>query len=409
MHTEPGLPDEEGEALPLVLRALSLSLGVAIALGMARFSYALLLPPMKAALHWTFAQAGALNTSLGVGYLVGALAYPLIARRVSAKRLFLGGCVLTSVCMAVPGVFFGFGALLMQRAACGLFSAVVFVSGGILASRLATVHAGRSGLVLGLFYGGAGLGITLSALVVPATLGSGGHGWQASWVALGLTCAVCTALAWPVAASMPVEVRTQTAVTSDEATPSMARYALLLAAYGLFGIGYIGYMTFVIALLRGAGLSSSLVTAYFVVLGLAITVSGRLWAGMLNRARGGGAFALFCFLLGMATLVPAVTSSPVAAFASGVVFGSTFLSVVASTTAFVRHNLPVARWSAGISAFTVVFAAGQIVGPVMLGAISDGVGLSRGFVFSTGILLIAGLLATGQKPLARMARQDGAD
>ena len=408
MPSEPRLLDQDGGGLPLILRALSLSLGAAIALGIARFSYALLLPPMKADLHWTFAQAGALNTSLGVGYLVGALAYPLIARRVSAERLFLGGCVLTSVCMAVPGVFYAFGALSMQRAACGLFSAVVFVSGGILASRLATVHANRSGLVLGLFYGGAGLGITLSALVVPTTLGSGGHGWQASWVALGLICALCTALAWPVAANLPAQARTQPAVTTDDAPPPMARYAPLMAAYGLFGVGYIGYMTFVIALLRGSGLSSSVVTAFFVVLGLATTVSGRLWAGTLHRARGGGAFALFCCLLAMATLVPAVTGSPVAAFASGVVFGSTFLSVVASTTAFVRHNLPAARWSAGISAFTVVFAAGQIVGPVVLGAISDGVGLSRGFVFSAGILLVAGLLASGQRPLASRARQDNA-
>ena len=34
--------------------AICLSLGSAIALGLARFSYALLLPPMKADLGWTF-------------------------------------------------------------------------------------------------------------------------------------------------------------------------------------------------------------------------------------------------------------------------------------------------------------------------------------------------------------------
>ncbi len=101
----------------------------------------------------------------------------------------------------------------------------------------------------------------------------------------------------------------------------------------------------------------------------------------------------------MATVIPSISSTPIAAFASGIVFGGTFLSVVASTTAFIRHNLPAARWSAGISAFTIVFAAGQIVSPVALGAISDGVGLSRGFVYSAIILLISGLLAMGQKPL----------
>ncbi len=356
---------------------------------------------MKSDFHWTYAQAGALNTSSGIGYLVGALAYPLFARTVAANRLFLGGCVLMSACMAAPGTLDGFDALLAQRAACGLLSALIFISGGILASRLATSQPNHSGLVLGLFYGGAGLGIAMSALVVPATLGGGGHGWPASWVALGVTCALCTVLAWPVAAKMSDNHQTRPAGTIEVAVPPMGRYALLMAAYGLFGIGYIGYMTFVIALLRGSGMSGSTVTAFFVALGLATAVSGKVWAGTLHRARGGGAFALLCCSLSVATLVPAVTASPVATFASGIVFGGTFLSLVASTTAFVRHNLPASRWSAGISAFTIVFAAGQIVGPVVLGAISDGVGLSRGFIYSAAILLVASLLALGQRPLAR--------
>ena len=69
--------------------------------------------------------------------------------------------------------------------------------------------------------------------------------------------------------------------------------------------------------------------------------------------------------------------------ASGLLFGGVFLSVVASTTALVRHNLPPAQWAAGISAFTIVFAAGQIVGPTVVGFIADGPGgLARGLVFS---------------------------
>ncbi len=398
MKTNLTLPIEGGVRLSLILQTLSLSLGLAIAQGVARFSYALLLLPMKAALRWNFAQAGALNTSNGLGYLLGALAYPVVARHVSAHRLFLGGCVLLSGCMALPGVFDGYDALLAQRAVCGVLSALVFVSGGVLASRLASAHARHSGLVLGLFYGGPGLGITLSALVVPATLTS--HGWPAAWTALGLACGLCTALAWPAAAGAPSDHLPPAAIMAGGTILPLRRCALLLAAYGLFGVGYIGYMTFVIALLRGMGLSNATLAAFFVVLGLAAAASGKVWAGALHRARGGGACALCCGLLSVATLVPAVTSSPVTAFASGLVFGGTFLVVTASTTAFVRHHLPTAQWSAAISVFTVVFATGQIAGPVALGAISDGAGLARGFVYSAGVLLVASLLAAGQKPLA---------
>ena len=64
----------------LVLAA-GLSFGSAIALGLTRFSYALLLPAMKADLGWSFAQAGAMNTANALGYLLGALAFPFVSRR----------------------------------------------------------------------------------------------------------------------------------------------------------------------------------------------------------------------------------------------------------------------------------------------------------------------------------------
>jgi len=74
-----------------------------------------------------------------------------------------------------------------------------------------------------------------------------------------------------------------------------------------------------------------------------------------------------------------------------------FLSVVASTTAWVRHNLPPVHWAAGIGAFTIVFAAGQIVGPTVVGWIADGPGgLARGFIVSALALWCGAALALRQ-------------
>ena len=85
---------------------------------------------------------------------------------------------------------------------------------------------------------------------------------------------------------------------------------------------------------------------------------------------------------------------------SGLLFGGVFLSVVASTTALVRHNLPASDWPAGISAFTIVFAVGQIAGPTVVGWIADGPGgLARGLVFSAAALALGALLAWRQRPL----------
>jgi predicted MFS family arabinose efflux permease len=177
--------------------------------------------------------------------------------------------------------------------------------------------------------------------------------------------------------------------------------AAVLAGYALFGVGYIGYMTFVIALLREQGVGAGAITTFYALLGLAVVASARIWAGLLDRARGGGALALLNALLGLATVLPALTAAWPVVLGSGLLFGGVFLSVVASTTAFVRHNLPAAQWAAGISVFTVIFAAGQIVGPTVVGWIADGPGgLARGLLVSAAALWLGALLAWRQRPLA---------
>ena len=101
-------------------------------------------------------------------------------------------------------------------------------------------------------------------------------------------------------------------------------------------------------------------------------------------------------------MLPALTAAWPVVLASGLLFGAVFLSLVASTTAFVRHNLPSAQWAAGISAFTIVFAFGQIVGPTVVGWIADGPGgLARGLIYSAAALWLGALVAWRQRPLAQ--------
>ena len=150
--------------------ALALSLGAAVSLGITRFSYGLLLPPMRADLGWSYALAGGMNTANAAGYLLGALMTPALLRRFGPLRLLVGGAVWASLFMAASGFFTSAPALLVQRLLAGVASAWVFVAGGLLAARLGALQPERAGLLLGLYYGGTGIGITLSALLVPPVL-----------------------------------------------------------------------------------------------------------------------------------------------------------------------------------------------------------------------------------------------
>jgi predicted MFS family arabinose efflux permease len=394
--------------LPALWLAVALSMGAAISLGITRFSYALLLPPMREDLGWSYTLAGGMNTANALGYLLGALATPLLLRRVAPGRVLLVGAVLASVFMGLSGFFTAAPWLLLQRLLAGVASALVFIAGGLLAARLGAHEPGRSGLLLGLYYGGTGWGISLSALLVPGVLAAAGaapHSWAWAWWALALACVAATAVLWWPAQALQVLAPPPASPTAFNITPPPAKLrwralAPALLGYGLFGVGYIGYMTFVVALLREQGASGGAITGFYALLGLAVVLSSRIWAGLLDRSRGGEALARLNALLGVATVLPALTGAWPVVLASGLLFGGVFLSVVASTTALVRHNLPQALWASGISAFTIVFAAGQIVGPTVVGWIADGPGgLARGLVFSACALWVGALVAWRQKPL----------
>jgi predicted MFS family arabinose efflux permease len=389
--------------LPL---ALALSLGAAISLGVTRFAYGLLLPPMRADLGWSYTLAGAMNTVNALGYLLGALVTPALLQRLGPGRLLVGGALLASLFMGLSGFFTAAAPLLAQRLLAGVASAFVFIAGGLLAARLGALAPARSGFLLGLYYGGTGFGIVLSALAVPATLEAARqvpHAWAWAWWVLALACFAATAaLAWParVLAHLAPPVPAAAGAADGARRFRWPVFGFGLAGYAMFGVGYIGYMTFVIALLREQGVGGGAITLFYALLGLAVLASSRIWAGLLDRYRGGQALALLNALLGGATVLPALTSVFGVLLLSGLLFGGVFLSVVASTTALVRHNLPPSQWAAGISAFTIVFAAGQIVGPTIVGWIADGPGgLARGLVFSAAALWLGALLAWRQRAL----------
>ena len=382
--------------------ALALSLGAAVSLGITRFAYGLLLPAMRADLGWSYTLAGAMNTANAMGYFLGALLTPWLLKRVGAGTLLCGGAFLASLFMALSGFFTTTEPLLVQRLLAGVASALVFIAGGLLATRLAAQQPSHGGLLLGLYYGGTGLGITVSAALVPWALEQAAsllHAWRWAWWLLALACVLASAvLLWPASVMASAPANAGLLHGSKPAHFSWRQFGFALGGYTLFGMGYIGYMTFVVALLREQGSSALAVTVFYGLLGLAVVASSRIWAGLLDRHKNGHALAKLNALLGVATILPALTQSWPVVLASGLLFGAVFLSVVASTTALVRHNLPASAWAAGISAFTTVFAAGQIIGPTVVGWIADGPGgLARGLVVSALALWLGAALAWQQK------------
>jgi predicted MFS family arabinose efflux permease len=136
--------DHPSSVRQALLTALGLSMASAIALGLSRFSYALLLAPMRADLGWSYLLAGAMNTANAVGYLLGALITPFLTRRIGVQAVLWSGGLAACVFLIGPALVLDAAPQLVLRLFSGVASALVLITGGVLATRLAGMHPGAA-------------------------------------------------------------------------------------------------------------------------------------------------------------------------------------------------------------------------------------------------------------------------
>ncbi len=75
--------------------------------------------------------------------------------------------------------------------------------------------------------------------------------------------------------------------------------------------------------------------------------------------------------------------------------------MTSSTTAFVRFNYPAQAWPKAIGMLTMAFGIGQMLGPIVTGAVSDATGsLSYMLAMSAAMLAVGAVVAACQRPLA---------
>ena len=378
---------------------LALAMVPALGLGFARFAYALVLPDMRADLHWSYADAGWMNTSNGIGYLLGALLASRLLRVVSAYRMMVVNIWIVVISLALCAVFRDVFLLNFARFLAGLSAGLAFVAGGLLATGLAQRHPERSSVILGIFYSGPGIGIFISGLVLPFLIDQLGAGsWPYAWAALAL-------LAAPLALLL-FGARGQT-VTLYKPDQKNGHYRVgykqmgwILAGYLFVGAGYIAYMTFMIAWVQNSGGSAMLQSGFWLVIGFGAISSPWVCAGIQKKLLHGRAFSLLSLITMTASLLPIFSSGFAVLMISAASFGCAFFAVVASTTVYVRRNLPPQGWAAAIGMMTVMFSIGQIFGPVLIGLINDLThNLSSGLWASAALLLLAVVCGVVQRDL----------
>ncbi|MGZ2361942.1 YbfB/YjiJ family MFS transporter [Streptomyces sp. 372A] len=339
--------------------AARLALGTASALGVARFAYGLILPALKEDQRWTLAEAGAMSAANGLGYLLGALVSPAVLHRWGATAAFRAGMAIVAVSLAATAVSEGYLALLVWRTAAGVAGAVVFVAGGVIASRVAA-RVG-SGLPVTVYFAGTGLGVVISGVTVPLL----GEHWRFAWAGLAAATALATAGSWAAARTDEIPH------TSTAGRARMRPLREAASAYLLFAAGYISYITFLSAYLAERHAPLGQVVLTWTALGVATVAAPVLWSRPIERWPGTRALATLLTVLSGGAALALAAPAPLVILASALVYGATFMSVPAAVTALIKTTVPPADWAPTLAAFTTVFAAGQTAGPLIAGVVAD--------------------------------------
>lgn len=358
-------------------------LGMMVAMGIGRFAFTPVLPLMQRDLGISLSLAGWLAALNYMGYLGGALFcafFPRLLRSTLVNVGALGASIATTLAMGLTAAPFWWGVF---RLLAGSASALLFVVIAIEVSE-ALVRS-RHGRWNSALYGGVGLGIALSGTLVPFLDRRGG--WSGAWIGLGMT-AVLLAL---TGIALAGKRRGAIAVPdgSGPAAGSLTGIGRLATAYFLEGVGYIVSATFLVTMIAHTPGLGGFAPWSWVAVGLAAAPSTILWQLAAGRIGVRPALTLAYLLQAAGIVLSSTATTPVTSGLAAVMFGGTFLGIVALAMGEgARRTGTASRRAAAV--MTACFGAGQVVGPPLAGLLAE-----RQGDFSLALLLAAGLVALG--------------
>lgn len=389
---------EKTTGMPLWVVAV-LALGSAVALGWARFAYGLLLPSMQHALDWSYTTAGSLTTASTSGYLVGALLAGAIARCLGLQRTMLTGIALTAVCLLGCAVVTALPAWLALQFGAGFGGAMTFIVGSIVVANGADTRK-QAAIGLAIYVAGAGFGIAAAAASIPLLLMLPiDNGWRWGWGIL----AAFSALSF-IAVTAVRNYCSSGASQTSERLPLrwFIKLSPITAAYSLYGLGYIGYLTFISALLRQQGLTHAQMSIVWAVLGLAAVLAAFVWGRLFLRLHNGQSLAAVLLVIMTGVMLPLLGGGLAVALLSALLFGGSMLAAPPAITHFIRDTLPRAYWVSAMASITACFGVGQIIGPELVGYLADSHGgISTGFAASAASLGLGMIAALCQRPVTQ--------
>ena len=369
------------------------ALGIALNVGIARFTYGVMLPALQRDLALDYFGGGALNATHLLGYLAGTLAAPMLARRVGMPRLARNAHALVALgavlCAIAPGGAAEPGLMALGRLGTGLGAGAGIVA--ILVIVFATVPAASRSLASALVWSGMGFAVVLSGLVA-GPLVEGGYGWRAAF-ALSAALAALLAVAFPPRGLRADGIPPAAQLSHGLRQFLRARWLFLIGAYFMFGAGYIAYSTFACSRLAVISAPLAAVSAMWIAFGAAMIAGSAITFALLRFDRW-RRFALVAALL-VGTLGSLVSWSHAAgaALVGALLVGLGTASTPTIVTTYARERCSAGDYALAFSVATAALGIGQLLGPLAAGALADWFGVAAVALFAVAVYGLGAVLS----------------
>ncbi len=193
--------------------------------------------------------------------------------------------------------------------------------------------------------------------------------------------------AWLIPAADPPA----TATPPIPKAPNPFALRAMIAAYGLFGFGYVITATFIVAIVRDAPQIQALEPYVWTLFGLSAAPTGALWMRVSERHGIFYAYAAACIVEAVAVAASILWVSQIGVVVAVVFLGGTVTGITALGLIAVR-SLSSGDPRPNLALATAAFGGGQVIGPTFAGLLHDWLG---SFVIPSLVAAFALFLAAG--------------
>ena len=348
------LLDKNSNVAILLAGIIALIIGV----GVARFVFTSLLPPMLED-YLTISFAGVLASINYVGYLSGSI-FSVFIKDINTKvKFFRFGMFLCFITTLMLGVTTSETIWIISRVLAGFGAAMALVVGSAIVMNKLNIQ--NKTKAMGIHFSGIGFSILISDLIVRIVFYFNGT-WQFAWVVLAIFAFVMSFYSMYIL-SYDKEVKQNSVKHHIDKKLFSPFVIILIMAYFCEGVGMVVQGTFLPDIINSLEGLEGFGSFTWTLVGLAGIPSCIIWMMLAHKYGSVNIIILAMFLQVIGILISALTNNIYLNLFSGILYGGTFIGLVAlfmNLGGKIAGNNPVML----MGALTTAYGIGQVTAPL---------------------------------------------